>query len=455
MKGFGMSLQGMRMGPLDPTEKKPAIISQPGKIPYKPVDMTRSIPTFLNKNRSGFSGGFKIPEEQRHARLGRKIQRKDESEDEGEKEEKHEISRDEIMAALQLDSSQVAGMGKAGAGSRAAIINDLLENMDKELEKLKRNEENIKVRKIRALTGEYHEVTEEEKKAARDKAVRDYVEGEGNTVLAATEKRIQTIRHKTGQLDSVKATSWEELERLRLEQSVKLKKLEMEYLGRTQNRQIAKAIHARYKDFNEDEAEDEEDKAEKKGKKTKSRRRHDSESKSPEKTEGKSRSKSRKDRSLKKANKGILKEKPLFGKDREKSIGDNDAGLSKRRSRSKKRGKKDKDESSSESPKADPRQTIYEAKFEKYLSNKTQKQVAEKRKEIQKPEVFDLYTKGPSSPSKNRKRFKGFVDPASPGAYDPEDLFDDDYERKKIEEAEAKKAQRSTGDPFLDLGVSP
>lgn len=52
-------------------------------------------------------------------------------------------------------------MGKAGAGSRAAIINDLLENMDKELEKLKRNEENIKIRKIRTLTGNYEEVTEE------------------------------------------------------------------------------------------------------------------------------------------------------------------------------------------------------------------------------------------------------------------------------------------------------
>jgi hypothetical protein len=28
------------------------------------------IPKFLNKERSGFSGGFKIPQEQRRARLG-------------------------------------------------------------------------------------------------------------------------------------------------------------------------------------------------------------------------------------------------------------------------------------------------------------------------------------------------------------------------------------------------
>ena len=127
-------------------------------------------------------------------------------------------------------------MGKAGAGSRAAIINDLLENMDKELEKLKRNEENIKVRKIRALTGEYHEVTEEERKAQRDKNVRDYVESQGNVVLEATEKRIQTIRHKTGQLDSVKALAYEDLLKMKNEQASKLKKLEMEYLGKTQNR---------------------------------------------------------------------------------------------------------------------------------------------------------------------------------------------------------------------------
>ena len=33
----------------------------------------QKIPKFLNKERSGFSGGFKIPEEQRTKKMNRKI----------------------------------------------------------------------------------------------------------------------------------------------------------------------------------------------------------------------------------------------------------------------------------------------------------------------------------------------------------------------------------------------
>ena len=94
------------------------------------------------------------------------------------------------MNALQLDANAGQGGGKAGAGSRAALMNDLLENMDKELEKLRRNEENLKVRKIRAVQGDYKEETEEERAKARDQAVHNYVEGAGNTVINADQNRV-------------------------------------------------------------------------------------------------------------------------------------------------------------------------------------------------------------------------------------------------------------------------
>ena len=43
-------------------------------ILYKYDDpVKQKVPKFLNKERSGFSGGFKIPEEQRKAKLSRKI----------------------------------------------------------------------------------------------------------------------------------------------------------------------------------------------------------------------------------------------------------------------------------------------------------------------------------------------------------------------------------------------
>ena len=66
-----MSLQGYRVGPIDPRKKMPA---EGMEVAFK-LDHAKEgrQPTFLSKNRSGFSGGFKIPEEQRHARLGRKI----------------------------------------------------------------------------------------------------------------------------------------------------------------------------------------------------------------------------------------------------------------------------------------------------------------------------------------------------------------------------------------------
>jgi hypothetical protein len=45
-------------------------------------------------------------------------------------------------------------MGKHGTGSKTALTKDLIENLEKELEKLKRTEENIKVRKHIALKGD-------------------------------------------------------------------------------------------------------------------------------------------------------------------------------------------------------------------------------------------------------------------------------------------------------------
>lgn len=73
--GLGLSLSGLRVAPLDPSAKAPRVGAEPA---FKPDDPTgRKVPKFLNKERSGFSGGFKIPEELRKAKLSRKIQRDD------------------------------------------------------------------------------------------------------------------------------------------------------------------------------------------------------------------------------------------------------------------------------------------------------------------------------------------------------------------------------------------
>jgi hypothetical protein len=80
---------------------------------------------------------------------------------------------------------------------------------------------------------------------------------------------------------------------------------------------------------------------------------------------------------------GISLAKPKFGE--AKVIA---PGSVKNRSKSKKR---------SPSPLAytDPRQQIYEAKYEKYLANSRVKKDLDKKRQSLKKENFDIYTKGP------------------------------------------------------------
>lgn len=59
---------------------------------------------------------------------------------------------------------------KHGTSSKAALTKDIIDNLEKELEKLKRTEENIKVRKHIALTGDRGilDETEDDRKRAKD-----------------------------------------------------------------------------------------------------------------------------------------------------------------------------------------------------------------------------------------------------------------------------------------------
>lgn len=72
------------------------------------------------------------------------------------------------------------------------------------------------------------------------------------------------------------------------------------------------------------------------------------------------------------------------------------------------------------------------------------------------PEEFDIYTKGPSSPSKLTKRFKPVVDPVAPrlsGKFEEEDLVGPSFDEDIMKEQSLKQEQRPVGDPFVELGV--
>lgn len=108
------------------------------------------------KERSGFSGGFKIPQETLKSGKAKKKGPRGSEELEEEPEAGHgtsQITKDEVFQQLALGAADSgAGVGKSG-NSKAAIAKDLVDGIEKDLEKLRRQQENIQLRKHLALTG--------------------------------------------------------------------------------------------------------------------------------------------------------------------------------------------------------------------------------------------------------------------------------------------------------------
>lgn len=230
------------------------------------------------------------------------------------------------------------------------------------------------------------------------------------------------MRHRVGQLDSVKAVPYEELEMMRTETEQKLKMLEEQYWGKKDATHLNNTIRDKYKQYSTTD---------------------NSEADTAVATPGPGKS------SEKLGSKpGILKSstpggpgslaKPKF-----------DGG----RVRSKSGTKKQRSPSPLDYS-GDPRQQIYEAKFEKFLANKKTKKDHDVKRQSMVKEDFDLYTKGFGSPSKSSKRCKPRPDPTAPslsGKYNPDELLASGTGR--LSEAELLKAQQARADPFGALGV--
>lgn len=105
---------------------------------------------------------------------------------------------------------------------------------------------------------------------------------------------------------------------------------------------------------------------------------------------------------------------------------------------------------------ADPRQMIYEAKYEKYLANKKLQQEHDSKRRSMNKEGFDLYTKMQGSPSKHAKRAVLRPDPIAAslsGKYNAEDLVPGDLDKQLASQEELKRQQQLRADPFGALGV--
>lgn len=154
------------------------------------------------KERSGFSGGFKILEEFRKSKIKKKGLFADLDQDEEgpdtttQSAGQNAITKDEIFQQLNLGPSDSSmGVGKSGT-SKNAIAKDLVESMQKEIEKLRRQQENIQLRKHLALTGQsLVEETREEKERETRAKLRGDLEGVGTFVIDAQPSKIQVMRH--------------------------------------------------------------------------------------------------------------------------------------------------------------------------------------------------------------------------------------------------------------------
>ncbi len=102
-----------------------------------------------------------------------------------------------------------------------------------------------------------------------------------------------------------------------------------------------------------------------------------------------------------------------------------------------------------------PKREIYEAKFEKYITNKRQKDNLERRmKAFEKPD-FDVTTKNPQSPSKKSNKYTTVVGAElsfkPSGKYETNNLMPEEYDDYLLREEQIKLRNK---DPFKFLGVS-
>jgi len=105
------------------------------------------------KERTGFGGGFKIPEEIRKRKELSKKNKIEASVIENDVTAKDQslVTKDEVLSVLNLGNAECGiGSGKNGPNSKNALSKDLDEALEKDLKKLKMSEENIRHRRIAA-----------------------------------------------------------------------------------------------------------------------------------------------------------------------------------------------------------------------------------------------------------------------------------------------------------------
>ena len=244
-------ISGMRMGARDPTNPYIAAVGEDKQFYNQPPSYELK-PKVL-KERPDMAGGFKIPEEILQNRNLYKEKLDTEGTEEIElQDDSNIITKDEIIKELNLTSAaNAAGEGSGDSLTKRAMANELVDSIAKELEKLRRQGENIQTRKNYYTKERVEEETEAEKNAK----IKAGLEDKGCNVIHAEEERVQAQRHQTGQLGGLGAITMEEVMEAKKDTQDKLRDIELDYYRNKDSRYISELMRQKLKEYNNEDLE--------------------------------------------------------------------------------------------------------------------------------------------------------------------------------------------------------
>ena len=212
-------ISGMRVGPRDPHNPSVAMIGEDKK--FNSLPQTYEIKPKILKNRPDMAGGFRIPEEIMKNRISMNENLETDGTEEYElQDESNIITKDEIIKELNLASgTNPVGENTGGSLTKRSLAKDLVDNITKELEKLRRQSENLQTRQNYLKEEKVEEITEEE----RNHEILEGLKEKGCTVIHAEEERVQALRHQIGQLGGLGAITLEEVLAVKAATEEKLK----------------------------------------------------------------------------------------------------------------------------------------------------------------------------------------------------------------------------------------
>ena len=230
----------MRTAPKDPLDKKKgAKIGDDGEL-YNP--QFGELKPRVMKERMHFAGGFKIMEGSRKPKEVT-FYNNGEGDEEGHFIVEEGLTKDDVLQQLGLQKDSVEQKiedNRQPSNTSSTLRSNMVEDLSKELSRLKRKKEGIERQKELMTTGE---IKENETIKEKGEKIKTALENEiGANVLHAEPERIQFQRHQTGQLGGIGEYTLIEIQELRKEAQQNQNELEDQYWKYRSAKQLGSTI---------------------------------------------------------------------------------------------------------------------------------------------------------------------------------------------------------------------